>query len=361
MSSPANPPESLPGTRSWLCRDDFDRRRMIDMEARVRPVRRRAAVIMSFAILAAGPWLGWWPLVFVVCILSCFAFADRLMDGLARPEFLMFAAWVASGLTIAAAVALSGPLGAPALSWMAIPVMTLSTRFSIRGVLVGVALSIVMILTVAFTIDRHVVLANPVFAIVPVALVVCVAVLSTPLMQSDIKHRSDAVLDQLTGMLNRTALEARVQELAQQADLTGEPVGVIVGDLDRFKSVNDTHGHAAGDAVLKDVAYVLRKQLRAFDLAYRLGGEEFLVLLPGGDLDAAAELAERLRAAVEESEPGGGLHVTMSLGASASARGEAFDYEAVFADADAALYDAKHAGSNCVRVPAHRRVPVLAV
>jgi diguanylate cyclase (GGDEF)-like protein len=333
---------------------------MFDMEARVRPVRQRAAVIMSLAILAAGPWLGWWPLVFVVCILSCFAFAHRLMDRLARPEFLMFAAWVCSSLTIAGAVALSGRLGVSALSWMAIPVMTLSTRFSLRGVLVGVALSIAMILTVEFAIDAHVVLANPVLAIVPVALVLCIAVLSTPLMQSDIQHRSDAVLDQLTGMLNRTALEARVQELTQQANLTGEPVGVIVGDLDRFKSINDTHGHAVGDAVLRDVAYELRKQLRAFDLAYRLGGEEFLVLLPGGDLDAAAELAERLRAAVADSRPGGGLLVTMSLGASASARGERFDYESVFAAADAALYDAKHAGSNCVRVPEHERVPAFA-
>jgi diguanylate cyclase (GGDEF)-like protein len=333
---------------------------MFDMEARVRPVRQRAAVIMSLAILAAGPWLGWWPLVFVVCILSCFAFADRLMDRLARPEFLMFAAWVCSSMTIAGAVALSGPLGVSALSWMAIPVMTLSTRFSLRGVLVGVALSIVLILAVAFAIDDHVVLANPVLAIVPVALVLCIAVLSTPLMQSDIQHRSDAVLDQLTGMLNRTALEARVQELTQQANLTGEPVGVIVGDLDRFKSINDTHGHAVGDAVLRDVAYELRKQLRAFDLAYRLGGEEFLVLLPGGDLDAAVELAERLRAGVADSRPGGGLLVTMSLGASASARGERFDYESVFAAADAALYDAKHAGSNCVRVPEHERVPAFA-
>jgi diguanylate cyclase (GGDEF)-like protein len=350
----------LAETRSWLCRDDFDRRRMFDMEARVRPVRQRAAVIMSLAILAAGPWLGWWPLVFVVSILSCFAFADRLMERLTRPELLMFAAWVCSGLTIAVAVALSGPLGAPALAWMAIPVMTLSTRFSLRGVLVGVVLSIVLILTVAFAVDERVVLANPVLAIVPVALVLCVAVLSTPLMQSDIKHRSDAVLDQLTGMLNRTALEARVQELAQQASLTGEPVGVIVGDLDRFKSVNDTHGHAVGDAVLKDVAYVLRKQLRAFDLAYRLGGEEFLVLLPGGDLDAAAELAERLRAAVADSRPGGGLLVTMSFGANASARETSFDYESVFAAADAALYEAKRAGANCVRVPRHARVPALA-
>ena len=131
--------------------------------------------------------------------------------------------------------------------------------------------------------------------IAPVALLLCVAVLSTPLMRSDIQHRSDAVIDQLTGMLNRKALSTRVAELAQQSQLTGESIGIIVGDLDHFKAINDTRGHSVGDVVLKEVAYQMRKQLRAFDLAYRLGGEEFLILLPGSDLEQSAQLAEQLR------------------------------------------------------------------
>ena len=81
-------------------------------------------------------------------------------------------------------------------------------------------------------------------------------------------------------MLNRNALRTRVDELAHQAKIINQPIGIIVGDVDHFKRVNDIHGHAAGDAVLRDVAYALRKQLRAFELVYRLGGEEFLVLLP---------------------------------------------------------------------------------
>ena len=125
--------------------------------------------------------------------------------------------------------------------------------------------------------------------------------LSTPLMRSDIQHRSDAVIDQLTGMLNRKALGARAVELAQQSEVTGEPVGMIVADLDHFKQINDTRGHGVGDVVLNEVAYTLRKQLRAFDLAYRLGGEEFLILLPGSDVVHSAELAERLREAVRDA------------------------------------------------------------
>jgi GGDEF domain-containing protein len=126
--------------------------------------------------------------------------------------------------------------------------------------------------------------SSPELVTAPVVLIICVALLSTPLMRSDIQHRNDAVIDQLTGMLNRNALKVRVQELTQQSSVTGEPIGLIIGDLDHFKQINDTHGHSVGDAVLKEVAYLMRKQLRAFDLAYRVGGEEFLILLPGSDL-----------------------------------------------------------------------------
>ena len=93
---------------------------------------------------------------------------------------------------------------------------------------------------------------------------------------------------------------------------------------------------------------MLRKQLRAFDLAYRLGGEEFLVLLPGADGFQTRELAEELREAVSAGAVGGGVEVTLSLGVSASQRGDAFDYAAVFAEADAALYEAKRSGRDRV-------------
>jgi diguanylate cyclase (GGDEF)-like protein len=181
-------------------------------------------------------------------------------------------------------------------------------------------------------------------------------------MRSDIQHRSDAVLDPLTGMLNRNALKVRVQELTQQSAVTGEPIGLIIGDLDHFKQINDTHGHSVGDAVLKEVAYLMRKQLRAFDLAYRLGGEEFLILLPGSDLAHAEDLAERLRARVGVENVAGGIGVTMSFGVSASGPDEPFDYTTVFARADAALYRAKSDGRDRVRLaePEGLAVPVLA-
>jgi diguanylate cyclase (GGDEF)-like protein len=180
-------------------------------------------------------------------------------------------------------------------------------------------------------------------------------------MRSDIQHRSDAVIDQLTGMLNRNALSTRVAELAQQSELTGDTIGIIVGDLDRFKHVNDTLGHSTGDVVLKEVAYELRKQLRAFDLAYRLGGEEFLILLPGSNLAQSAELAEQLRAGIAAHQVTGGIAVTMSFGVGASCHGEPFDYASVFKTADAALYRAKRKGRDQVCLSESLDVPVLDV
>jgi diguanylate cyclase (GGDEF)-like protein len=323
---------------------------MLDMEDRVRPCRQRALAILAVAIVAVGPWFGWWPLLFLIPSAAFFAAADYFLTRVARPELVMFAAWIGSELTIAGAVSLEGGARVVALSWLAIPVITLSSRFSIRGVIAGVAIASALVLAVGFGTSPHTVLSSPVLVIAPLALVLCVAVLSTPLMHSDIQHRSDAVIDQLTGMLNRTALGARTHELSQQSVITGEPVGVIIADLDHFKRVNDTRGHAVGDMVLKDVAYLLRKQLRAFDLAYRLGGEEFLILVPGSDLVRTAELADRLRAGIAADAVGEGLAVTISLGVGASAQNERFDYNAVFADADAALYRAKRKGRNRVCV-----------
>ncbi|HUA75164.1 MAG TPA: GGDEF domain-containing protein [Solirubrobacteraceae bacterium] len=344
----AHSQETRAGSPSWLCRDEFDRERMLDMEERVRPVRQRTLMILAIALVAASPWLGWWPVLFLIPAALFFAIADRLMPRVAKPEHLMFGAWIASGLVIGGAVALSGGPREPTLAWLAIPVITLSSRFPMRGVVAGVAINCLILIAVAFGVDAGRVIDNPVLLIAPLALLLSVAVLSTPLMRSDIQHRSDAVIDQLTGMLNRNALSSRVVELAQQSALTGESVGIIIGDLDHFKHINDTLGHSAGDAVLKEVAYQMRKQLRAFDLAYRLGGEEFLILLPGSNLEQSAQLAEQLRGNVARHRVAGGIEVTMSFGVGASRTGQSFDYAEVFKQADAALYRAKGNGRDQV-------------
>ncbi|MFL5866057.1 MAG: diguanylate cyclase [Thermoleophilaceae bacterium] len=332
---------------SWLFPDGVDRERMLEMDAHLQPVRRAVFGVLGVALIASGPWLGWWTLAPLAMAVVAFRVADKKMAGTKRPEYAMFAAWSSSQVIMAASVALSGGPKVATMSWFAIPVLTLGSRFSERGIAVGVGFTLVLMSAVAFGVDAGAVIDSPPRLLAPAALVVCVAMFQTVLMRSDVKYRAQAVIDPLTGMLNRKALDQRGAELEQQSLITGQPIGLIVGDIDHFKRVNDSHGHAAGDGVLKDVAYEMRKQLRAFDLFYRIGGEEFLILLPGADLSRAALLAEQLREAIA-AEPRGGHAVTMSFGVAASTAEAGFKYAAVFAEADGRLYEAKRSGRNRV-------------
>jgi hypothetical protein len=164
-----------------------------------------------------------------------FRLADERMDHAKRPEYALLASWAGSQVIMASSVALSGGPHVPTMAWFAIPLMTLGARFSGRGIAVGVALSILLLLAVGFGVDAQAVIDNPTLVVAPIALMITVAMFQTVLMRSDLKHRAEAVIDPLTGMLNRNALARRAQELAQQSLVTRQPVGLVTGDIDHFK------------------------------------------------------------------------------------------------------------------------------
>ena len=342
---------------SWLCRDEAQRERLVEMERWLRPVRSATFGLLFVALVVVAPWQGWWTLAPLAVATLLFVVAQPVLERRARPEIAIATAYAATQSIIALAIALSGGPDSPAVCWLAIPVVSLSARFDRRGVVAGLVLTVALLLAATIGVEPAAVAGDPSRVVAATALIGAVGLLSTAVMRSDLQYRSASVLDGLTGMLNRRSLATRGAELEEQAALTGQAVGVVLGDLDHFKDVNDEHGHQAGDAVLIDVAYTLRKQLRAFDLAYRLGGEEFLIVLPGATLDEAVALAERLRIAVE-LEPAGGLHVTMSFGAASSA-GADLRWDDLVAHADAALYRAKREGRN--RVSAARDAAPAAV
>lgn len=229
---------------------------------------------------------------------------------------------------------------------LAMPVLIVGARFSRHGLILGAPISAALVVAVTLGADPRYVFDNPETLLIPLGLVVVSAVYMNPLVASDVRHRADSTLDQLTGLLNRRALEPRFAEIAEQAALTGDPVSLVMADLDRFKSINDKHGHSVGDAVLRDVAYSLRRGLRTFELLYRLGGEEFLLLLPGTPGDRPADIAERLRSSFAELHPAG-LQVTCSFGV-ATAAGQEVAFAPLIAEADATLYEAKRLGRNRV-------------
>lgn len=165
--------------------------------------------------------------------------------------------------------------------------------------------------------------------------------------------QSLATTDPLTGLPNRRHFLAQLDQEFARAHRFGEPnTSLLMLDLDHFKQVNDSHGHAAGDAVLRHFAERVRDSLRRTDLAGRLGGEEFAILLIGSDRHAAADFAERLRARVAADEvefEGKMLRVSVSIGVTELARDDA-TADAALARTDVALYQAKTKGRNRVEL-----------
>jgi diguanylate cyclase (GGDEF)-like protein len=334
---------------TWLCPDAVSRERLLDMDERLKRPRAVAFALIAVGICAAAPLIGWWGLGLLVVAVLGFRLAQGVAERIRAPEYALFASWAVSELVLAGSVAVTGGITSCTVSWLLVPLVTLPARFGTRGVGAGVGFIGVLVLVIAIAVEPSQPLP-PIYSLIALLItLIAVAVLSTALMRSDVDHRTEAVIDGLTGMLNRRALDHRLRELTAQAQITAQPVAVIAGDIDHFKRVNDEHGHAAGDAVLVEVAYRLRKALRAFDLAYRVGGEEFLVLLPGAGVLDAARLAEQLRVAVA-AEPAAGLSVTMSFGVSGSA-GPDLDRERLLNEADAALYEAKARGRDQVVAP----------
>jgi diguanylate cyclase (GGDEF)-like protein len=335
-----------PAPATWLT-DELGRARMLDMSPRVRTLRNVTFVLQMAVLLGTAPWLGWWTPVPMVLVAVLFGVCDRRMSQVARPEIPYAIAWVGSLVAIAVGALLTGGPSAPCVMWFALAVSSLPGRFTTRGIVAGVALALALLVLVTAGYAPSAVWHHPSALLFPAMLIVGVALFGWAHMHSEVAQRAEAVMDPLTQMLNRKALVSRAAELAQQTALTRTPVGVVLGDLDHFKAVNDSAGHQVGDAVLRDVAFRWRLSLRAYEMAYRLGGEEFLVLLPGSALAEAEEVAERLRASVAAA-PVAGQAVTMSFGVAASGDGEPFDFEALYARADEALYRAKRGGRDRV-------------
>jgi two-component system cell cycle response regulator len=161
-----------------------------------------------------------------------------------------------------------------------------------------------------------------------------------------------AITDALTGLFNRRYMESHLATLIEQAMSRGKPLTALVLDIDFFKSVNDTHGHDAGDDVLREFALRIKRSIRGIDLACRYGGEEFVVIMPETDMAVAAMVAERLRRRIAADpfaiqQGARTIPVTISIGVAAM-RGKDDNAASILKRADQALYQAKRNGRNRV-------------
>jgi diguanylate cyclase (GGDEF)-like protein len=340
------PPETLVSIH-----EEARRERLLDMETRVRRYRTGCFAILALSIALGGSSeVGWAWVPLLAAGLVGFAVADRFMRTSAHPALWIAGAWAALPALLAASVLMTGGVTSPVLVWFALPAVTLGFRFEPRGMVVGTAYIFVMFLACAVIPDPAAALDHRQSLIAAAALIVSTVILSGALVESDRAHRRRSTLDPLTGLFNRNALEQRLAELNGQPCTPEEGLShaLLLCDLDHFKRVNDQLGHAAGDAVLQDIAYTMRSALQAGDTVYRVGGEEILVILPGAGREDAIEIAERLRRDVRDRRPVG-VQVTVSIGVAVS-EPELVDTDDLTTRADAALYAAKASGRNTVFV-----------
>jgi diguanylate cyclase (GGDEF)-like protein len=161
---------------------------------------------------------------------------------------------------------------------------------------------------------------------------------------------SQAATDSLTGLANRWTFDEELALEWRRAERVGDPLALVLVDIDDFKAINDTYGHQVGDEVLRGVGRVLSANVRQVDLAARYGGEEFAIIVPETDLEGAVQLAERLRVALEQERINvpDGSHIAVTASFGAAVKGGLPRAEQLVAAADATLYEAKRSGKNRV-------------
>jgi diguanylate cyclase (GGDEF)-like protein len=343
--APVRSEHALPDP-SWLCRTAEERDRFLDMQSRVR-LARVVTVVCGLGVIASLVPAGGWGVVPLggVMLLVVLAGGTRI-ERRRRPELWVFVSTVVTiQVTLALAAILTGGPKTMVACLEAAPVLMVGARFSRRGLIVGAPISAALVLAVTLGVDPAYVWRHPESVLVPLSLVIVTAAYLGPLVDSDVRHRADSALDALTGLLNRRGLDARMAEVAEQAALNGQPVSVVAIDVDYLKEINDRHGHASGDRALRAIADILRRNLRSFELLYRVGGDEFLLLLPGASGAQAERIAEALREAVAKARPVDAM-LTCSFGVASSR--ERIDAKSLSTQADAALYRAKRNGRNRV-------------
>ncbi|WP_246191850.1 GGDEF domain-containing protein [Pseudoxanthomonas gei] len=246
---------------------------------------------------------------------------------------------VVNSIGCAVACAIIGPTAAP---WI---YLVLMTNFFITGAKQAIAFNLLLTATVLLLPGMYSQQIDRVSAAVTAALVTLFAYLFALRVSSDHQQLEElASLDALTGLSNRRMMESALDEALQERRVGARHYGLLIIDIDHFKDVNDTYGHAAGDAAIADLAAILKFEMRRHDHVYRFGGEEFVVLLVVDDHAGLRAASERLRQAVRNGLRGPGGRITVSLGGAMV--GDEERWQDWFSLADAALYQAKNGGRD---------------
>jgi len=317
----------------------------LERSALMAAVQRRGLTTAMLAVLIAIPWIG---LPAVVPLAG--AYLSFLLFKIPTVHrrlgiWALVATWVAGELGMIGAVLLGNGPADMMISLMMVPMIIGSAVYPKRFVAVGtVGVGTLMVL-VGWLDDPAYFAAWPAgFVILPViAVTIPLMVLSA--RDAETASRRESRVDSLTRVANRHALMLERDRLRSLGG-EGEAVAVVLGDIDKFKSINDMHGHAVGDRVLAGVAWIITQVVGTRGQVFRYGGEEFLVVLVGEAASHADQVADEIRVRVSEA-PVAGVSTTISLGVADAADGS-HRFDELFSQADARLYAAKDVGGNCV-------------
>ena len=329
-------------------RDVLDRQHLATMTERQMERNLWAYGLILVSAAACVAIIGWHALVPALAGGLILRFLQARVRRIPRPELAVAAWWLGAQAMNLWSLGLADISAVQALTVVAPSVAGHYAALPRRIANVAVALLAVMTVAAGFAIDAAAIGQYPQVMLVALALLATAGIAGRAVGDIASQLRSDASHDPLTGLPNRAACFAALDQGLARAQATGGAIAVIVGDLDHFKQVNDEHGHQAGDAVLAGVAERIAGRIRPDVAFFRMGGEEFALLAPVARPSDAFALAERLRLAVGRA-PIAGHAVTMSFGVTL-ADADAPDPSAVFAVADEALYRAKRDGRDCVRL-----------
>jgi diguanylate cyclase (GGDEF)-like protein len=324
-------------SKSWLCPTEQDRGRIVDANARVRMIRKLGSGAVGVALVACAPWLGWWTLILFSLSALNFLSVDRRMARSEHPERVSMRAILVTEALIASGVVLSGGPHSPALMWLVLPAGMVAARFRPQVVLVGMAVTVVVILAVTFGVDLHATLHDPVPVITTLALLVASVSIVWAIEAGELHQRGEATLDPLTGLANRRQLSEDLASVWRKAT-PEHPVRLVTFDLDGFKAYNDTFGHPGGDSLLRRLAQSFKAAVGDYGRAYRLGGDEFCALLWG---DCGEQMVSSCLQAL--SAEGKGFSIRSSFG-SVLAPQETVDPDHALQLADKRMYSYKDSG-----------------
>jgi diguanylate cyclase (GGDEF)-like protein len=302
------------------------------------------AILVATAVVRSA-----WALLPLFTLVGAVAVGPVLIRVGTRPEYLEVFFGLCITIAMAIAAALTGGTSSPIVFLLPIGVVMNALRAGPESVMFCALVTIVIFLGVALLNNAHPILSDPLPMVAIAAMQAGVTIASIVLTKAELSHRKASIVDPLTGLLNRQGLPDRFEELRQRARLSAAPITLVLFDLDHFKLVNDLHGHDVGDRVLRDVADVIRQTLRRFELVYRIGGEEFLILLPGMAEWEGVHVAEQLRQAIGRLGLLTEIGITASFGVS-DTTGDDIDFEQLYRRTDEALYLAKRGGRDRVTV-----------